>query len=102
MMTSETKVEVLNYGVYRLRRVPNVFIFSILDHLSIETRRLKMTGELIEKLLISNVMIMLTAALSMSILIAWDAPEWLTKVTLNVLCAAPYIFVAVLLLALWM
>ena len=60
-----------------------------------------MTGELLEKLLISNVLIMLTAVLLMSILIAGDAPEWLTRVTLHVLCATPYIFVAILLLALW-
>ena len=60
-----------------------------------------MTGELIEKLMISNVLIMLTGALTMPILIARDAPKWLTRVTLNVLCATPYIFVAILLLALW-
>ena len=60
-----------------------------------------MTGELLEKLLISNVMIMLTAVLLMSILIAWDAPEWLTKVALHVVCATPYILAAILLSALW-
>ena len=61
-----------------------------------------MTGELITKLLITNGVLMLTAGLIAPVLINADVPSWLTNFTLMIFLTTPFVFVAILLVALWM
>ena len=60
-----------------------------------------MTGKLLEQLLITNALMILTAVFTMYLLATGDGHERLMRLAFNVLCVTPYIFVTIMLMLVW-